>query len=135
METYDVGPNAFFSLWYGSKSWGPENRMWKFERKHPSGSDTRRGVALLEKVCHCGGGLFFKVFFLQTSLCVTVSQLPDACKQGVGFSISPPLCLSVCCLVPSHVDNRLNLWICKWATPIICFLYKCYCCHGIFSEQ
>jgi hypothetical protein len=73
------------------------------------------GVALLEEVCHRGGGILGSV---PSCLEVSLSWLP--LDQDVELPAPSPVpCQPGCCHASCHDDNELNLWNYKSA-PIKC---------------
>ena len=72
------------------------------------------GVALLEEVSHCGGGIWDPLpSFLEDSLSSLQSY------QDAELSAPPVPCLPRWCYASSNDDNGLNLWTCKPA-PMKC---------------
>ena len=62
------------------------------------------GVALLEEVCHCGGGLWDLSLSCLETVC---SWLPLG--EDVELSAPSAPCLPGCCHAFHHDDNGLNL--------------------------
>ena len=80
--------------------------------------------------------LWSRVFWRATQDTAWYVSVDFLLLQEVGLSATTPEpCLPTHYHVPCHDDNGLNLWNCKWATPIKCFLYKGCHGHGVYSQQ
>jgi hypothetical protein len=99
------------------------------------------GVALLEEVCHCGGGFWGLICLSCAQHGIAVSSwqpeedypLLLPVDQDVELLAPPTPCLPAHCHASHHDNSGLNLRTCEPA-PIVC-LYKSCLGHDVSSQQ
>jgi hypothetical protein len=81
-----------------------------------------KGVAMMEKACHCQGRLWG---LLCTSCAQCVIKTPSAAFRSRYGNLSfSSTCLPECCHASHYDDNGLNLWNCKPALIKYFSLYE-----------